>query len=958
MKPINIENWKTEFFLSVLFRVLVGVFLLLPNQLNGKSFYLNRADSIYQLKEHLYHLPPTLWAQNDNIDFFEADFEPLSNYDPIYDAKGYHWLKVELFNEVPNHKDWVFRFSLIPTEIIYFSYPQWGVPKQGKTGFFVPPDERTFKPLLKGNFLRIELPPGKNTTLFFKMKCDRVSMAPEFDIELSSLTHFYDELKSDKQWNGLYVGFILLIFIYNLFLFFLAKDRAYIYYSLYLFWLTIFTVYNTGDLADWLTEILFPQQPQKITYFKLSVYFTIASYLAFLRHFLSLSKVSPKWDRIFIGLSYAALVVLLTDFFILKYFRFNYTIADFATVGFTLLFLTSTVAYLCTLTKSQDNKKYFIIGGFLAMAVGTLFTIYNRFYSVDFSTLPFRIGIVIEVIIFSLGLAYRQREAERQKQETRFELEKNIIFQKQKEKEAAKLEELAEAKNKFYTDIAHEFRTPLTVILGMANQLDKEADNLPISKNEKLQLEEGHHLIRRNGEQLLRQINQLLDLAKLDSGNLTVNLKNGDIVPFLNHLTQSFASVAKAKQITLSFHPDQSELILDFDEDKIRHIINNLLSNALKFTAAQGEIRLEANGISQHEKQWLELTVSDTGMGIKKEDLPHIFDRYFQADQESSGGTGIGLSLVKDLVELLGGKISVTSQTDKGSVFTVRLPIENKTVNTPISTPSPLAKALEKTTAPNGTSPEETSLPTLLIIEDNQDVAVLVERMLKGDYSTLWAENGSVGIDMALEKIPDLILCDVMMPEKNGLEVCETLKTDERTSHIPIVLLTAKTAEADKLAGLKVGADAYLTKPFNQEELFIRLQKLHELRQALQERYSIIFREEGKSPKQLRSVDGIFINKLVKATEKKIDDQTFGVVQLCRIAGMSNTQLNRKLKALIGSTPSRFIRQIRLRKAKELLENPDLNISEIAYQVGFNDPNYFTRLFSEEYGNPPSGTRK
>lgn len=517
--------------------------------------------------------------------------------------------------------------------------------------------------------------------------------------------------------------------------------------------------------------------------------------------------------------------------------------------------------------------------------------------------------------------------------------------------EAKRLKELDNLKSRLYTNITHEFRTPLTVIMGMTN-------NIKGHSKEK-------ELIERNSKNLLILINQLLDLSKLDSNQLQVENVQGNIVNYLQYLTESFYSMATDKRIRLMFYPEVKSLTMDYDEAKIQHIVYNLLSNAIKFTPEEGKVIFHINKVEQQGKPWLHMKVSDTGVGIASSDLSKIFDRFYQADASSTrkrGGTGIGLALTKELVETMGGTVAVESKVGKGTDFLILLPII-KEAHTPIAKAKIKTsnKPQKETITKNSliTEPTTSELPTLLVIEDNRDVVTYIESLLENDYSILIARNGQEGIEKAIETIPDIIISDVMMPEKNGYEVCQFLKNDERTSHIPIILLTAKATTEARIEGLKGGADAYLTKPFNKKELFIRLEQLITLRKSLQERYANIpailsFNSKKKEP----SLDELFLQKLTKVVEDRLDDPSLAVVHLCQAANLSNMQVNRKLKALTGKTPSRFIRSIRLQAAMNLLKTTDLNISEIAYDVGFSDPNYFSRTFSEEFGFAPNVIRK
>ncbi|MCF8247048.1 MAG: helix-turn-helix domain-containing protein [Saprospiraceae bacterium] len=540
----------------------------------------------------------------------------------------------------------------------------------------------------------------------------------------------------------------------------------------------------------------------------------------------------------------------------------------------------------------------------------------------------------------------------------RFELRRQSI-----NAEALRLQELDALKSRLYTNITHEFRTPLTVIMGMI-------ENIRGHENER-------KLIRRNSKNLLRLINQLLDLSKLDSGTMKMDVVQGDIINYLQYLTESFHSMAHEKKVRLTFYSEIPELVMDFDEVKIQHVVYNLLSNAIKFTEAGGKVVLHANQTERNGQPFLKLKVQDTGVGIPQDQVKHIFDRFFQADNSSTRkgeGTGIGLALTKELVELMGGSISVESTAGKGTNFTLLLPIRLE-ANTPLpQTEFPSSRSLAPELVPDLPAPivaaptDETEVlvtekPVLLVIEDNADVVTYIVGLLEKEYDITTAPNGQVGIEKAFEIIPDIIISDVMMPEKDGYEVCETLKHDERTSHIPIILLTAKAEASDRITGLRKGADAYLMKPFNKEELYVRLEKLLELRRALQLRYAgmrndIFSKNVISAPSPAEpTLDDRFLQKLQNTVMEHLDKADLGAEELSRAVHLSQSQLYRKMNALTGEPPNAFIRKIRLHRAKEMLESTELNISEIAYSVGFNDPNYFSRAFHKEFGKAPSEYR-
>lgn len=526
-----------------------------------------------------------------------------------------------------------------------------------------------------------------------------------------------------------------------------------------------------------------------------------------------------------------------------------------------------------------------------------------------------------------------------------------LYFQRKLEKlEQQRQKEMADLKSKLYTNITHEFRTPLTVIMGIA-------DNIKGFEQERI-------LIQRNSKNLLRLVNQLLDLAQLDAGQFQLDQIQGDIVHYLRYLTESFYSMANDKELRLTFYPEVKQLVMDYDEVRLQHIVYNLLSNAIKFTDQGGKVILHIDKLIISEKPYLKIKVSDTGKGIPEEDLALIFDRFYQAsgtNRSSLDGTGIGLALTKEFVEMMGGQITVSSQINEGTDFLILLPIRQtaplSNSDQPkemVSDASPL-KQFTNIELAQASIQHGTEVPLVLIIEDNADVIFYIRGFLMQGYRLATATNGAEGIQKALELIPDLIICDVMMPEKDGVEVITRLKQDERTSHIPMILLTAKTAAIDKIKGLEAGADAYLNKPFHQQELLVRLQKMLELRARLQEKYSAGLDTKASS---LPGKESAFLQKLQDLVVSRIDDTTLSVKDLERAVNLGNMQLNRKLKALTNRTPSAFIRMVRLQKAQELLLHTDLHVAQVAYEVGFSDPGYFTRIFSKAFGVSPSEFRK
>jgi len=537
--------------------------------------------------------------------------------------------------------------------------------------------------------------------------------------------------------------------------------------------------------------------------------------------------------------------------------------------------------------------------------------------------------------------------------------------------EAKRVKELDTVKTQLYTNITHEFRTPLTVILGMAQR---------IKSSPAAHLESGMDMIIRNGQSLLNLVNEMLDLSKLETGKMSLQLVHGDILNFLRYIVESFQSLAESQQKQLHFLADIDVLYRAYDPEKIRQIITNLLSNALKFTPEKGNIYIslsETTAPHDATRSIFIIKVKDTGMGIPEIELEHIFDRFYQLDNShtrKAEGTGIGLALTKELVRLMEGEITVKSPptgANKGTEFTVMLPLQKIAAPEEEGIYGTDAKPpQQKTTIAAGfieTIPEEKQSkerPLILLVEDNADVVAYTASCLP-DYRLAVGEDGKEGIEIATEIIPDLIITDVMMPFVDGFELCRRLRKDERTSHIPIIMLTAKADMESKLEGLQQGADAYLQKPFHPEELLLRIKKLLELRQNLQQFY---LKKAGLGNNGLmetalpveiiaaQTEDG-FVKRVRETIEEHIAKPDFTVEQLCKLIFMSHSQLHRKLDALTGCSPNKFIRMIRLNKARELLKNSSDSIASIALDCGYNDPGYFGRIFKQEYQLTPQEWR-
>jgi signal transduction histidine kinase/DNA-binding response OmpR family regulator len=563
------------------------------------------------------------------------------------------------------------------------------------------------------------------------------------------------------------------------------------------------------------------------------------------------------------------------------------------------------------------------------------------------------------ILLIAGGLFSRMLYIRRTNKE--LELKNKIIAQ---EKEKAVHSE--KAKEQFFDNVSHEFRTPLTLILGpLGEALEKTTDS---------KVKPNLEIMHRNASRLQKMIDELLDLSKLEFGKVKLETRKINLVKLTAEFLQSFESLADQRNIELGFKSMANEYLLWVDAEKIRKVLANLLSNAFKYTRKGGKISVKIS--ESYDRTGVLLTVSDTGIGIPENKLPHIFERFYQAGDTTPGqqaGTGIGLALTKELVQLHQGTIEVESTQGIGSTFIVFLPSgmahlkpeeladannETKKIQTLPGNQYDLAEEKEQpdfSQVPNGNGNGNNDHPKILIVEDNDDMRAYIRSQIMEDFEILEANNGVEGLEMAYEFIPDLIISDVMMPEMDGNEMTEKLKTDLRTSHIPVVILTARASVESKIEGLETGADAYLTKPFTSKELCVRVRKLIEQRQKLQRFYERNL-NIGLVPEtdDLVSMEEQFLHKATQVVHAHMADTDFDSTYFAAEMALSRAQLHRKIKALTNKTTNDFIRTIRLNRAAELLKEHTDNVTQIAYETGFSSLSWFAKVFKEKFGVSPS----
>lgn len=527
--------------------------------------------------------------------------------------------------------------------------------------------------------------------------------------------------------------------------------------------------------------------------------------------------------------------------------------------------------------------------------------------------------------------------------------------------QAEKLKELDEVKSRFFTNISHEFRTPLTLTLGQIESVMSKLQDSGLKK--KLQMA---HL---NARKLLKLINQILEISKIESGKQKLLIGEYELVTFIRKIFYSFESIADQKGLTLNFFADQEYVKIYFDQEKMDRVFTNIISNAIKFTNAGGKINLKIGVLrsdNSDQKENVEIILSDTGIGIPKERLPYIFDRFYQADRSDKSdieGTGIGLTLTKEIVELHSGKIEVQSDSGKGTVVKIQLPLGKDHFNLDDLSNIKFEQEIHEKESGNFSERsyndtldeeplEEQNKESVLVIDDNADIRQFIKEQLEDAFLIYEAVDGVAGIKSAQEIIPNLIITDVRMPGIDGFEVSRKLKQDTLTSHIPIIILTAKSDQEDKLTGLETGADDYLVKPFSPQELVLRVKNLISIRKKLQEKYS---KRADFTPEEVTtsSIDQKFLSLVIKEINNNLSQENFNTEILADKCAISVSQLNRKLNALIGQPAGSLIRSMRMEKAAKMLQNKEASIKEIAYSVGYSDQSNFARSFKKHFGKTP-----
>lgn len=811
--------------------------------------------------------------------------------------------------------------------------------------------ERQF--LLGKHLFPLTLPPGDTLSCLLRVRS--VPMI-EWDLEpvLFAPLHFA-EILAPKLFryyfiNGVVLGFLSFVLLFGTAQYVQRKSKAALFYLLYLCTIIVFLA-----RVFYIRDYFFYPIPHDLFrfYYNLPLnYVNYIFYFLFIKYFLDTAATFPLLDRYLNWSAGAFGIALLAHWPIVYYdewwaFKIGYF--------WRLLFALASfyMAYLALLKIRNPLYQFTLVGSgalllslVVSMAISWVPNNIVGFWW-DIADIPVLAGLIIEIICFTLGLAYKSRiaEIEKSQAEAAFQIEHN---------ETLRLQEMDHAKTRLFANITHEFRTPLTIIGGMAAQIAQDPGRWA---------KEGAEMIRRNGAQLLRLVNQMLNLSKLESSALPLRLVRKDVVGYLAYLCESLQSLATTKGVSLVFESNVETCTMDYDPDSLEQIIQNLLSNAVRHTSEGGKIWVRV-AVSEPD---LIVQVEDTGEGIPAHQLPFIFDRFYQAahaERSEKGGAGLGLALVKEWVKLLRGTITVNSIIHQGTVFTMLLPLQHadmpataSDVPTPAAMP-PILDAPEPQPIPQDATPD---LPLVLVVEDNPDMLRYLGICLSPRYRVIEARDGESGLSQALAHTPDLIVSDVMMPGMDGFQLCDALKSNPHASHIPVVLLTAKADIASRIEGLKHGADVYLAKPFDAQELNLQIKNLLALRNALQSYYQAISAGAAAPPIGPKGdpMEAQFLTALRDLVLAHLDDPQLGIPFLCKKLGISKSNLHRKLTALMGEGANHFILNVRLEKARDLLlADPNCKIATAAYACGFNDPDYFAKVFREKYGQSPGEWRE
>ncbi len=798
------------------------------------------------------------------------------------------------------------------------------------SGTLTPASERIINEPFNLNAFPFHLKKGETITLILQVRSIKNFAPLQFNFALQQIP-FANPSSTYFPEIIFYTGVMFILFLFGIVFSFITKERSFYWFTLVsLFYLLHALLLHPDNL---MTQWFFSNHPVLMIYaWIILTYTNVIFYWQFGRQFTQLKNTLPAWDivvRFLIG--FVALAAILN---IVCTIYKPFSTENISRPASIIIFVTSVV--LSVRFTFHNNSQVKIFGAaacwlFIFQVAGILWEMNVLPHNIPNPWIIAQFGTM--VIIF-FALAYRFKESSKQ------------------EAEAAQVLKMDKIKQDFFANISHEFRTPLTLMLGPLKQMQENETDFVLQKKY-------IGMMRRNGNRLLQLINQLLDLSKLEGGKMKLQVAKTDITSLLKIIAASFENLAEQKQVNYHIQFPDNNIIGFIDKDKFEKVLVNLLSNAFNFTPANGTVSLQINT----EENRLRVSIRDNGNGIPKKQLEKIFDRFHQV-APGSGGTGIGLSLTKELVQLHKGQISVSSEPGQGSTFRVSIPITKENYSpseiydfnggeTPINDSSFLMED-----EINDEEMHNNSVATILVIEDNADLREFIKDTLKKEFQIILASNGNEGLVKAQEIIPDLIISDVMMPEMDGISMTLLLKKSTATSHIPVILLTAKAGSANIIEGLQSGADDYLIKPFDGDELIARSKNLIEQRKNLRIHFSKQVISISPEEIETENPEKEFLKEIRNAIEENLDNELFSVIDLANKVFMSRSQLHRKLKSLTGESPNELIRNFRLERAFQILQKTSVTVTETAYMTGFSSPAYFSKCFSDRYGYSPVEAKK
>jgi signal transduction histidine kinase/DNA-binding response OmpR family regulator len=873
--------------------------------------------------------PSRQWSIADILRSTDLDFQRPQKHQEA-DAPTVAWCAIRLQHTGSTTQHSFFTFCTEMDTIIMYAIDSGRVLSQALTGTALHPSVKTLPS--RDNIIPVTLEPGEDKLLYFKIVFDRkVNSIHQTHIYLRPANPFVHQFIRNYTWQAFYAGAMLLFGAISLFMFFLFRERVFVYFASLMVFLVLYFTLSFGFLEGLVFGHL---AHTRNTIIQIGISGIVLSLFGFFNTYLRLSERMPRYTQWLRWLSwFTAVVPYAMSVFGMDFIQISIIHNIILAVWILILFYP-----VIRLVWQKDFYAGILFRSIIILFLSSLVYIthlLNWFPAMNWARFAFQIGTLLfsGVLFYSLFERIQSIQSDRQR-----------------------YMELDQLKSRFFTNLSHEFRTPLTLIMGPLQLLlekTKDAEDKALLS-----------MASQHAQRQLELVNQLLELSKLEAGKIALQAQIEKAAPHLKGIIHAYESLAAQKGITLESVIPDAELTFCYDRDKMEKIISNLMTNAFKFTPAGGNVTVSV----LKKGADVNITVADTGTGIAAEDLPKIFDRFFQAEigrNPELEGSGIGLALVREFVLLHQGSVKVESEQGKGTTFIVTLPAhlpESNLTGTDGLEKSNvvLQKNILKTTSnqdnnifPSNASDEtETQASRILIIEDHPDVRAFITQCLMNSYEVLEARDGNEGIASALENIPDVIICDVMMPGQNGYEVCARLKSDMRTCHIPIILLTAKATREEKLEGLHSGADDYLLKPFDAAELEARVNNLIRSRQQLRERFatSIALKPSEMS---LDSLDQVFLQQAMEAVESRMEDANFNIDALTLELGMSRPNLNRKLRALLNQSTNQFIQSVRLQRAADLLRQRTGTVAEIAYQTGFSSPAYFIKCFKDHFGETP-----